>query len=346
MKTRPNLMVTLLPSMPHFERFVGDPRLSGIRLNGATLLADTLQQELDILAGIHSFARESPCYFDVKGRQLRVVEVLENPTFLDVRLNHPIRVATPTVVLFKAGADAGLLGSVTEDGYRLTFEANPQFNVRAGESLHIRDKSLEVGGNIFTDAEKERIAKVVASKQVSRWFVSYVEEQRDLDEFRELVPSATEVLLKIESQRGLRYVQTTFRKEPGLRLVAACGDLYVEVARPHHILRAAKDILAADPEALVGSRMMLSTMRGPGTYLSGQVAKVASQHPEASEAILKLLDDGNTPKVPDFADFAQLAWLYDAGYRSFMLCDELCLKGDYLGNAVAAFWAFRDDYCR
>lgn len=342
----PDLMVTLLPSMPHFRQFLRDPRLSGIRLNGATLLADTLQQELDILRGtLPTHAAWTPCYFDVKGRQLRVVEVLDNPAFLDVRLNHPIRVATPTVVLFKAGADAGLLGSVSEDGYRLTFAANPQFSVRAGESLHIRHPSLEVGGAIFTDAEKERIAAVVASGLIDRWFVSYVEEQRDLDEFRELVGKTAEVLLKIESQRGVNFAVTAFDKEPGLRLVAACGDLYVEVERPHYILNAVKAIVVADPEALVGSRLMLSTMKGPGKYLSGKVARAAARFPDAADEVLRLLDEANEPQVPDFADFAQLAWLYDAGYRSFMLCDQICLAPEHLGMAVGAFNEWVRDYC-
>ena len=41
---------------------------------------------------------------------------------------------------------------------------------------------------------------------------------------------------------------------------------------------------------------------------------------------------------------SQLAWLYDIGYRNFMLCDELCLRGDLLGTAVNVFSAFSSSY--
>jgi hypothetical protein len=338
----PDLFVTLWPSFPHFERFAKDPRLAGIRLNSAMMNHPELGRELALVRASEATV---PLYFDVKGRQLRVTEVLPNPEYLDFRVNHPIRVPTPTVLLLKAGGDAAMLGSVSEGGYRLTCSQNPRWSVRAGESIHIKDPALEVGGPIFTDAEKAKIAKVVASGLISRWFISYVEDERDLAEFRELVGPTTEVFLKIESKRGLEYARTA-TLEPGERLVAACGDMFVEVDEPHHILSAARTVIQADPEALVGSRLLLSTCRGPSTYLRQQVTRLAEQYPAASAAVLDVLRDASGPRDPDFADFAQLAWLYDVGYRSFMLCDELCLRGDLLDVAVAAFDSFRKDYCR
>jgi hypothetical protein len=297
------------------------------------------------LATIRTIGPTVPLYFDVKGRQLRVTEVLENPDYLDVRLNHPIHVPTPTVVLLKAGADAARLGEVSEGGYRLTFDRNPRWGVRPGESLHIRDRRLEVGGPLFTDAEVAKIRKVVESGLISRWFISYVEEATDLKVFREIVGDTVEVMLKIESKRGLEYVATGFSKQDGVRLVAACGDLYVEVDRPHQILRAVESIIAADPEACAGSRLLLSTVRGPSTYLRTQVTRLAEQHSAACADILDVLQESHEPKVPDFADFAQLAWLHKIGFRSALLCDEICLKSDLLSNAVNAFEAFRTEYC-
>src|SRR5262245_54177274 len=102
------------------------------------------------LATIRALAPAVPLYFDVKGRQLRVAEVLDNEEYLDVRLNHPISVPTPTVVLLKAGADTGRLGRLEEGGHRLVFDRNPRYRVRAGESLHIRDPRLAVSGPLFT----------------------------------------------------------------------------------------------------------------------------------------------------------------------------------------------------
>lgn len=300
---RPNLMVTLWPSFPHFPRFATDERLSGIRLNSAMMSHPELDRELTL---IRDLAPPVPVWFDVKGRQLRVAEVLDNREYLDLRLNHAVSVDAPTEILFKAGADIGLLGEVSEGGFRLTMKGNPKYRVRAGESIHLRHPSLKVHGPIFTDVELEKVEKVRRAG-ISRWFLSYVEEQRDVDIFREVVGPDAELMLKIESKRGLEFVARGWRKSEGVRLVAACGDLYVEVDKPHDILGAVESIVKADPEAVAGSRLLLSVVHEP---------------------------------VPSFADFAQLAWLHRVGYQNFMLCDELCLKGDLLATAVNAFEAF------
>ncbi len=303
------LMVTLWPSFPHFQRFSQDGRLNGgIRLNSAMIELADLDKELRL---IEEAAPTIPLYFDIKGRQMRTAWVdTDNDRFLDMRLNHPIKVKTPVPVLFKAGEDSALLVDVTEDGHRLIFEGGPEFNVRVGESIHIRHPSLEVCGPLFTDAEKDKIAKVRAAG-ITRWFLSYVEEARDLDEFRELIGRDTEVRLKIESQRGLEYVRSDWKKQDGVSLVNARGDLYVELERPHEILAATKLIIEKDPEAVVGSRILLSTFHDP---------------------------------VPSCADFSELAWLHDIGYRRVLLCDEMCLKEDSLAAAVGAFQAFRESY--
>ncbi len=301
------LSVTLWPSFPHFKRFARDSRLSGIRLNSAMMSATELDQELDI---VRSTKSEIPLFFDVKGRQLRVTEVHFNPDYLDIAINHPIEVETPTMVLFKAGVDRALLEKVMEGGRRLIFKGGPEYMVREGESLHLRSHSLRVNGPLFTDAELEKIEKV---KQFgfNRYYLSYVEEQRDVDEFLELVGEDAEVMLKIENQKGLNFVANHFQKKSNLSLVAARGDLYVEIERPHEIMNALKLIIEKDPEASVGSRILLSVIEDT---------------------------------VPSCADFLELAWLYDIGYRKMLLCDELCLKESLLATALNAFESFRKNY--
>ena len=120
-------------------------------------------------------------------------------------------------------------------------------------------------------------------------------------------------MAKIENKKGLEYVAKEFRKKPNLSLMAARGDLYVEVDKPHHILEALKLIVKKDPEAGVGSRLLLSTINKP---------------------------------VPECADFMDLAWLYDIGYRKMMLCDEICLKEELLARAINAFESFRGGYAK
>ena len=113
-----NLSVTLWPSFPHFPRFARDKRIASIRLNSAQMSVPELDHELEKIACMNL---DKPLYYDIKGRQLRVTEWIQNDSYLDIRLNHAIEVDTPTPVLFKAGADMALLYKVLEDGKRLQF---------------------------------------------------------------------------------------------------------------------------------------------------------------------------------------------------------------------------------
>ncbi len=305
----PELLVTLWPTFPHFERFAKDRRLSGIRLNSAMMSNPELDKELDVIA---KFGDHVPLFFDIKGRQPRVVEVIENDNYLDLRLNHPLEVETPTPILFKAGMDTALLDHLEEGGRRLVFQGGPRYKVKPGESLTIRHHSARVRGPIFTPEEKLKIEKVRAAG-FTRYFLSYVEQQSDVDELLELVGKDAEVWLKIENMRGLAYVANGFRKQENLTLVAARGDLYVEIDRPHRMPAALKLIVEKDPDACAGSRILLSVADSP---------------------------------VPSCADFLEIAWLCDVGYRRMMLCDELCLREDQLAPAVNAFLSFTTEYNR
>lgn len=303
-----DLFVTLWPSLPHWPQFASDHRLAGIRLNSAMIHAVELETELPLAAAVHN---PVPVWFDIKGRQLRVTEVISRPDRLELILNHPIAVPVPQPVLCKAGEDHALLVGITDGGYRLTFAPGaahgPRFQVSVGESLHLRHPSLHSWGEQFTGEEKAKIERVKAAG-INRWFLSYVQQQRDVDEFRELIGRDAELFLKIEDVKGLRYVAREFHKEPNVSLVAARGDLYVEVNRPHQIVPALRLIANCDPEACVGSRILLSIITRP---------------------------------VPSCADWCELAWLHDLGYRRMLLCDDLCLKAEWLQTAINAFDEFR-----
>jgi len=300
------LLVTLWPSFPHFKRFATDPRLSGIRLNSAMVKTDTIADELELANKIQD---PLPLYFDIKGKQLRVTKSMPYPDHLELTLNHPIEVKTPTTVLFKAGEDYARLDKVV-NGNHLIFYGGPEYNVYEGESIHIREPSLEVKGPIFSDFEIEKIEKAKAAG-FNKFCLSYVESQKCIDTFRKYIGNQAEVVAKIENKKGLEYVANDFIKQPNLSLMAARGDLYVELDKPHEILKAMKLIIGKDPEAIAGSRMLLSTI---------------------------------SRSIPDCSDLSELAWLYDIGYRKLMLCDELCLKGDLLGRAINVFESFRQSY--
>lgn len=308
------LFVTLWPEMPHFYRFKFDPRIRGIRLNPAMLTVAEVAGELQSLPAGEVGA---PLYFDVKGRQLRVEEILPAKDHLRLRLNHPISVDLPTTVLFKAGNDRSRLDRLEDGGRVLVFApgANygPEYKVKPGESLHIRHPSMRVNDTkLFSDIELQKI-KCARHYGIKRWFLSYVEAQSDVDRLRALVGETDEIMLKIESKRGMQFVREKYTPQPNVRLVAACGDMYVELDEPQHTLTALQDIIAADPNAIAASRMMLT--------ITQNVRRFGLDR-------------------PDLADFAHLAWLGSIGYRTFMLCDEICLESELLDPAVAAFDAW------
>lgn len=298
------LLVTLWPSFPHFPRFINDSRINGIRLNSAMMSNSELEKELEII----SKTSTNPLFFDVKGRQPRVVEVIPNRDHLELILNHPIEVAAPCVVLFKAGADFAILDHLEDHGQKLVFQGGPKYKVNPGESLHIRDTSFKIKGDLFTTSEIKKIEKVKAAG-FKKYFLSYVESERDVDQFFELVGKDCEIWLKIENIPGLKYV-SEFKKQDNLVLVAARGDLFVELAKPHHMIQALRLIIEKDPLACVGSRILLSVIDTP---------------------------------VPSCADLLEIAWLYDIGYRRMMLCDELCLKENLLATAVNVFDGIKND---
>jgi hypothetical protein len=309
--------VTIWPSFDHFADFADDPRIQGMRLNSAMVETADLDRELDIIKQLRP---RVPLWFDIKGRQLRVREAIDAGDHLELVLNHPIQVHTPTPVLLKAGSDSAYLVGLEDAGKRLVFgpgHQSPNFKVKVGESVCVRHPSFKMLGRVFPDYEIEKIRKVHAAG-FRRYYLSYVESEDDIAQLRELV-GESQVIAKIESRAGLEYVARDFKPADNLALLCARGDLYVEVNKPHDILAATKLIVRRDPRAIVGSRIMLS---------------LVPKKP------------GETVEIPECHDFTDLAWLRDIGYRRMLLCDEICLKRDLMARAVSAFDAFRKDYTR
>lgn len=306
------VLATLWPEMGHFSYFARDSRLQGIRLNTAMADAKTLP---DLLDQALEAARDKPLYFDVKGRQLRITEVLPNEDHLECRINHPISVRTPTVVLFKAGADPAYLAKTEEDGSLLVFEGGPQFSLLPGESLCIRDPTLKVHGDLFTPQQLEFL-DIAKHAGITRYMLSYAQSKKDVEDSRKIIGDK-DLTLKIEDQKGLRYARHEYMPTNNLHLLNARGDLFVEVSKPHEIIGASRDLIRADPKTIVGSRLLLS---------------LAEEDPRTKRR----------NEVPTCADISELTWLLDIGYRRFMFCDGLCLKPEPLNDALNVMHAMID----
>lgn len=351
------LLATIWPAWPHFRDFARDPRLSAIRVNPPMATPEELERELHAHIGpLHLWDSPVGLLYDVKGRQLRIERSEEVGDHLECVLNHPIALdcsdSAARVVLFKAGGDRGIIDRVAEDGRRLVFrngaQFGPRWRVKMGESIHIRHPSVRVIGSIFTDTERQKIA-IARAIGFRKFFLSYVESQRDEDELRELVGRDAEVWLKIESPAGLEFVARKFVKRERVILVAACGDLFIELPRSCDVLPALRLIIERDSEACVGSRILLSVVQRPmppkeKEYLLERVYASVPARDADAVALRDFLAAVFHDPMPSLADFAQLAWLYDIGYRRMMLCDELCTAGKPLATALDAFEEFRPSY--
>ena len=282
-------VVTLPPYARFAEEVARHPLVCGLRLNTVMPLAGETPREA--LARLSRHGR--PLWVDLKGRQLRVVEAAV-PPFTAVRVSHRLRVPTPCDVFFGDGREAARLLAV--DGDRLVLEAGPRRVVGPGESVNVVHPRLEVEGTL-TGSDRAYLA-AMRELGMSGVMLSFVEREEDVAGLRAELPGATP-MLKVESRRGLAFAGRNGARLG--RLVAARGDLYVEVREPHRIVGALRDVIAADPEAVAASRLFPSLSRTP---------------------------------VPEAAEVCDAAFLLALGYRTFLLGDEVCLRREPLLAAL------------
>jgi len=297
---RVRAIVTIPPYASFAEEVAKHPIVAGLRLNTVMPIKGEVGPVLERLSGLGQ-----PLWVDLKGRQLRVVGAAI-PPFTEVRVSHPVRVNVPADAFFDDGREHARLVAV--DGDRLILEDGPRRLVGPGESVNIVDPSLEVLGTL-TETDRAYLA-AMRDLGLKTVMLSFVEKAEDLSEVEQALPGA-ELVLKIESQRGIDFARAFGSgRRPGdagnasegtRRLMAARGDLYVEVVRPHRIIGALRAVIEADPSAIVASRLFGSLARGP---------------------------------VPDASDIGDAAFLLSLGYRTFMLGDEVCLRRDSVMAAL------------
>lgn len=294
---RVRAIVTVPPYAPFLAEVAAHPLVCGLRLNTVMPLAEPPAAVLARLAALGP-----PLWVDLKGRQLRVVEAAV-PPFTAVRISHRIRVHTPADAFFDDGRQHARVVAV--DGDRLILEDGPRRVIGPGESVNIPHPSLQVEGTL-TATDRDYLA-AMGKVGLRRVLLSYVESPEDVAAVRELLPGA-EVLLKIETPRGLAFARIHGYRLGGL--VAARGDLYVEVGEPHRLIGAVREILAADPEAIAASRLFPSLARHP------------------------------VPEAPEIGD---AAFLLALGYRTFLLGDEVCLRRDSVLAALNLLQAIAEE---
>ncbi len=283
-------LVTLPPYADFAEELARHPLVCGLRLNTVMPIApkDDARGVLERLARL-----PQPLWVDLKGRQLRVRDAAL-PPFTELRVSHRVRVHTPADAFLADGREHARVVAV--DGDRLILADGPRRVVGPGESVNLVDPSLVVEGTL-TETDHLYL-DAMRALGLGRVMLSFVEQTSDVDELQAALPGA-ERLLKIESRRGLAFARSHGARLG--RLVAARGDLYVEVREPHRIVGALRAVLDADPQAIVASRLFTGL----------------AQHP-----------------VPTCADIGDAAFLMGLGYRTFLLGDEVCLRRDSVFGAL------------
>jgi pyruvate kinase len=281
-------IVTAPPYADFLKEVAAHPLVSGLRLNTVMPLRDGPAEALELLSKLGK-----PLWVDLKGRQLRVVGAAM-PPFTEVRISHQIEVDTPVDAFFNDGAEHTRVVAV--DGDRLILADSPRRMVGPGESINIVHPSLKIHGTL-TETDIAYLHAMQAAGE-THVMLSYVESPADIAAVTDILPDA-EVILKIETQKGLAYARQ-HRAAHG-RLMAARGDLYVEVPQPHKVISALRTIIQADTTAIAASRIFDSL----------------AFHP-----------------VPNSADIGDAAFLLSMGYRTFMLGDAVCLQHDSVIEAL------------
>ncbi|HOX61108.1 MAG TPA: pyruvate kinase [Candidatus Magasanikbacteria bacterium] len=282
---------TIHPLSPFLADVVGHPVISGVRLNTVMPMRRPLEEGL---LRLKKAVGEKDIWIDLKCRQIRTSHgfffdaperprkivvgdttfsldpscprthgVIKTPPWAELTITHKIKLDLskgPVKCYMQDGYDSAYIADII-DGNRLIMLDGPKRVVGGGESINILDPSLEIEGYLTeTDREFIEAAKKVG---IHTYMLSYVEQDSDISDLFDLDPDA-KVLAKIESRKGITWATESFPKKfatnPQVSLMAARGDLYVEIGidRPDNIIKATRKIIKADPQAILASRILTS----------------------------------------------------------------------------------------
>ncbi len=299
------MLVATLPNVVYekdlelAEKIISNLAVNSVRYNTG---GDSPLSPLQILGRLNIAAKKynKKLWIDLKGRQVRVLEWTPYESG-SVKLNRKFKIKLPGKVFFRR---TGWCEIVAADTLNQKIFFNPSsfgqnYFLGASQSVHIVAKEFEVAGYLC-EGDEEYI-KSAANLNLNNFMLSFVESQADINEFKNcyykyvLDPykkGLGKVILKIESQKGLDFIEKNY--VGGFQLMAARDDLWLAfVNKREHFLEAVKRIVTIDPNALVASKMF-----------SG-------------------LEFGSEATMGDLTD---IALMKSFGYKNFMLSDELSKK--------------------
>jgi pyruvate kinase len=295
-------IVTMPPYAPYIREVLKHAVVSGIRLNTVMPIHETLD---DAVKRLNDDAQQAgkDLWVDLKCRQLRI-KTYGVPPFTEIELTHKISVDAGATAYFSSGLEQATILSVKDN--KLIMQEGPKRVVGPGEAINIPHPSLKVEGYL-TDTDKQYL-EACSKIGLHNYMASFVEVPEDIEEIIKLDGQA-KVIAKIESQKGLDYVQLKWAGKP--RLMAARGDLFMELKMPHYITQAVEAIVRKDPDAIAASRIF--------------------------ESLAQSLE----PSCSDIGDADNLLRM---GYKTLMFGDEICMRRDSIISGLNLLDAMAQRY--
>ncbi|MGM9878129.1 MAG: pyruvate kinase [Bacilli bacterium] len=296
MKNDINLIATLprLDDKYSIDGIMRCDEICSVRFNSGV---DNLMTASEIVSKLKELSEfyHKKIWIDLKGRQLRI-NAWADPRYDVIELNHDIEIEYPAEIIFRNYTKANIFRTRAN---KITIDKPPQRAVGKGQSVNIMAKSLLIKG-FLTDMDKQLL--IESSKVgLNDYMVSFVESEDDLKEILSFNKQAN-IISKIESVNGLDFINNI---DCHLSLMAARDDLYIETKMNKSILKALRDIISKDKNAICASRIFSS------------------------------LEECDIPSLSDYEDI-ELMLLY--GYRNFMLQDDV--KGPTLKRIIECFKEF------
>jgi pyruvate kinase len=276
-------------------KIISHPLVGAVRYNSG---GDTPYPLNRILTTIKQLAENYQKFFylDLKGRQLRVARWTPQSRGAVV-LNRDFELQLPGWIYFRGAGWFEIL-NIAPERRTIFFQSRRrgrEYYLGEGQSVYIVAKKLAVKGYL-SQADYFYLEAALALGW-RRFMLSFVEGKQDLEEFLvicqgfNVAPEELELVLKIESPEGVKWLKTIDQLPANWRLMAARDDLWLGFReRPLEFLTTLKTIISKDPQAIVASRFL------EGFWRSGE---------------------------PTVGDLADLVLLSQMGYRHFMWQDEL-----------------------
>lgn len=308
------MLIVTLPEVYREDlcrKIISHPLVDGVRYNTGYVTPFSCKETLQRVLGIVN-EYNKVLWIDLKCRQLRIAQWAV-PQYGKIVLNHEIEVDCPARIYFR-GNEWSEVKVVR--GNVIFIDPPPYSAVGEGQAVNIHGTNLKIKEGFLTEQDREYLFAAI-DLGIDRFMLSFVESIDDIKEVRSIIETykkyrfgkeeyrLNQLVLKVESLRGLEFVENVFSLK-GLEvfeeclLMAARDDLMVNIGENKAVMFSAlQQIIDKDANAILASRIFLGLEGG------GSVA---------------------------MADYSDLRLMQLMGYKNFMLSDKISQQ--YFDEAI------------